>query len=110
MLAIRLSPEIEKRLDALAKRTGRTKTWYAREAILRQLEDLEDIYLAEKISLDIREGRSKTYTLEEVERSLGLDDHLLGGRKKGPRQARRANSPTANNVPSRARRQTRKSA
>ena len=36
MLAIRLDPEIEKRLEALAKKTGRTKTFYAREAILEQ--------------------------------------------------------------------------
>ena len=48
MLAIRLSSEIEKRLELLAKRTGRTKTFYAREAILEHLDDLEDTYLAEK--------------------------------------------------------------
>jgi len=41
MLAIRLDEEIEKRLARLAKRTGRTKTFYAREAILEHLEDLE---------------------------------------------------------------------
>jgi predicted transcriptional regulator len=29
MLAIRLPEKIEKRLDRLAKRTGRTKTYYA---------------------------------------------------------------------------------
>ena len=44
MLAIRLPETIEKRLDRLFKRTGRTKTYYAREAILRHLDDLEDIY------------------------------------------------------------------
>ena len=48
MLAIRLPAEVEDRLDALAKATGRTKTYYAREAILAYLEDLEDTYLAEK--------------------------------------------------------------
>ena len=48
MLAIRLPEKIEKRLARLAKRTGRTKTYYAREAILQHIEDLEDIYLAEK--------------------------------------------------------------
>jgi RHH-type transcriptional regulator, rel operon repressor / antitoxin RelB len=48
MLAIRLPETIEKRLDKLAKRTGRTKTYYAREAILQHLDDLEDIYLAER--------------------------------------------------------------
>ncbi len=48
MLALRLPPEIEKRLDALAKKTGRSKSFYAREAILRHLEDLEDYYLARR--------------------------------------------------------------
>jgi RHH-type rel operon transcriptional repressor/antitoxin RelB len=46
MLALRLPPEIEKRLDTLAKKTGRTKSFYAREAILRYIEDLEDYHLA----------------------------------------------------------------
>jgi RHH-type rel operon transcriptional repressor/antitoxin RelB len=46
MLALRLPPEIEKRLDALAEKTGRTKSYYAREAILRHLEDIEDAYTA----------------------------------------------------------------
>ena len=48
MLAIRLPQEIEQRLTALARKTGRTKTFYAREAILTHLEDLEDVYLAEE--------------------------------------------------------------
>jgi RHH-type rel operon transcriptional repressor/antitoxin RelB len=63
MLAIRLPETIEKRLDRLAKRTGRTKTYYAREAILRHLDDLEDIYLAEKALNAMRSGRSPTIPL-----------------------------------------------
>ena len=74
MLAVRLSPEIEKRLEALAKATGRTKTYYVREAIIEHLDDLEDIYLAQNRMEDIRAGRSRTYTLEEVERDLDLAD------------------------------------
>jgi RHH-type transcriptional regulator, rel operon repressor / antitoxin RelB len=46
MLTLRLPAEIEKRLAALAKKTGRTKSFYAREAIVRHLDDLEDYYLA----------------------------------------------------------------
>ena len=46
MLALRLPLDIEKRLDTLAKKTGRTKSFYAREAILRHIEDLEDYHLA----------------------------------------------------------------
>ena len=48
MLALRLPPDIEKRLAALAKKTGRSKSFYAREAILEHLDDLEDGYLALK--------------------------------------------------------------
>jgi RHH-type rel operon transcriptional repressor/antitoxin RelB len=73
MLAIRLPEKIEKRLDRLAKRTGRTKTYYAREAILKHLEDLEDIYLAEKRMEAIESGRVKTIPLEEIMRQHGLD-------------------------------------
>jgi RHH-type rel operon transcriptional repressor/antitoxin RelB len=42
------------------------------EAIREHLDDLEDVYIAEKRLIEIRAGRSKTYSLEEVERSLGL--------------------------------------
>jgi RHH-type rel operon transcriptional repressor/antitoxin RelB len=74
MLGIRLPADIEKRLDKLAKSTGRTKTYYARVAILGYIDDLEDIYLAEKEIENIRTGRSRTYTIEEVSKELGLDD------------------------------------
>ena len=74
MLAVRLPPEIEARLTALACRTGRPKSYYVREAILEHLDDLEDIYLAETRLEDLRAGRSRTYTLDEVERELGLAD------------------------------------
>jgi len=50
MLALRLPEDIESRLDKLAKATGRTKSFYAREAILEHLADLEDLYLAESYS------------------------------------------------------------
>jgi len=74
MLAIRLPPDIEKRLAALARATGRTKTFYARQAILEQLEDLEDYYLAEKRLLAHRAGKSKSVPLEEVMKQYGLED------------------------------------
>jgi RHH-type rel operon transcriptional repressor/antitoxin RelB len=74
MLAVQLPPDIETRLDALAKRTGRSKTYYVQEAILEHLDDLEDLYLAEQRLDDLRAGRTDTLTLDEVERDLGLAD------------------------------------
>ena len=73
MLAIRLPANIEKRLDRLARRTGRTKTYYAREAIIERLADLEAVYLAERRLEGIRAGRRKTVPIEKVMRRYGLE-------------------------------------
>jgi RHH-type rel operon transcriptional repressor/antitoxin RelB len=73
MLAIRLPQDIETRLESLAKATGRTKTFYAREAILEYMDDLEDLYLAERELEEIRAGRSVPVPLEEVMKRHGLE-------------------------------------
>lgn len=72
MLAIRLPQSIEKRLERLARRTGRTKTYYARQAILEHLEDLEDMYLAERVLDRIRDGEERTISLKKVMKRHGL--------------------------------------
>lgn len=74
MLAIRLPEEIEARLATLAAKSGRTKTWYAREAILRYLDELEDLQLAEAELKKVHAGRSKTTSLAAVLREHGLGD------------------------------------
>jgi len=74
MLALRLPEEIERRLEALAKRTGRSKSFYAREAILEHLDDLEAEYLSDQVLKRVHEGQEQTYTLDELERDLGLAD------------------------------------
>jgi len=68
MLALRLPSEIESRLTALASKTGRTKTYYARKAILSFIEDMEDTYLA----VERLESSTKTWTQEELEADLDL--------------------------------------
>ncbi|MBN9071960.1 MAG: TraY domain-containing protein [Rhizobiales bacterium] len=69
MLALRLPPDVEKRLDNLARKTGRTKSFYAREAILEHIDDLEDLYFAEQRMRDDPEFVS----LEEVTAKYGID-------------------------------------
>jgi RHH-type rel operon transcriptional repressor/antitoxin RelB len=69
MLALRLPPNLEKRLDALAKKTGRTKSFYAREAILRHIEDIEDYHLAQRRLA----RRGPRITLEMLEQEQGRD-------------------------------------
>lgn len=74
MLAIRLPADIEARLEALAQATGRTKTFYAREAILEYLDDMEDLYLAEQRLRDIQSGKTDSVPLQEVMKRYGLED------------------------------------
>jgi RHH-type rel operon transcriptional repressor/antitoxin RelB len=68
VLAIRLDAELEERLTLLARKTGRTKTFYAREAIEQHLEDLEDYYLA----LEALQKPGRLFTADEAKRELGL--------------------------------------
>ncbi|OOF37839.1 type II toxin-antitoxin system RelB family antitoxin [Rodentibacter heidelbergensis] len=74
MLAIRLPEDIEMRLQHLADETGRSKTFYAKEAILKYLEDMEDIFLADKALKEFRESGEQLISLDELEAELGLED------------------------------------
>lgn len=71
---IRLSAEIEERLERLAKKTGRTKSFYIRELVENHLQDLEDYYLAVDTLEKVRSGREKTHTSASVRKDLGLED------------------------------------
>lgn len=72
MLAVRLDPDLESRLTAVAKRTGRSKSYYAREALREKIEELEDIALLEEALRDPDLG--KRVSLDELVRELGLED------------------------------------
>lgn len=71
MLAVRLDDATEKRLEALAARTGRTKTFYAREAIVTHLDDLEDFYLAEERMKTFRDDDAIPLAALKAELGLG---------------------------------------
>jgi len=72
--SLHLPDDLGHRLTELAEKTGRSKTFYILEAIREHLDDLEDIYIAEQRLADIHAGRSRTYTSEEVETMLNVDD------------------------------------
>jgi RHH-type rel operon transcriptional repressor/antitoxin RelB len=74
MLTIRLPQSIEKRLEKLARRTGRAKSYYAREAILLHLGDLEDVYLAKRALERLRNGKDRTIPLEKVMKRHGVEN------------------------------------
>ena len=71
-LAVRLPQELAAELDQLARETGRSKSYYARQAIIEFLEDRAD-YLHAVAVLE-REKGQPNLTLEQVKRELGLDD------------------------------------
>ena len=76
MLAIRLPAEVEKRLEKLAKKTGRTKSFYVRQAIMEYLEDLEDFYLAEERIKSF--GEAKSIPIEEIMKRYGVENRPSG--------------------------------
>ena len=69
MLSIRLDPDTERRLEELAARTGRTKSYYAREALLEHLDEMEDRYLA----IERLENPAKRWSLEDLEADADLE-------------------------------------
>ena len=72
MLALRLEAELERRIAALARRQGRNKSALVREALIRYMEDQEDLMLAEAALHNLGDG--KTLSHEEARRALGLED------------------------------------
>lgn len=73
-ISLRLPADVEERLTRLAALTGRSKTFYAVEAICEYLDDLEDVFLAERELEEIRAGRSETVPLVEVMKEYGMGD------------------------------------
>lgn len=68
-LSIRLPENVDKRLDYLSQKTGRTKTYYVREAVAEHIEEMEDIYLA----LDRLEKPGKRWSLEALENKCDVE-------------------------------------
>jgi len=69
MLAIRLEKELEKRIAELAEARGGNKSTVVREAVIRYLEDLEDIALVRRA----KKAGGRARSIAEVRKSLGLD-------------------------------------
>ncbi|GHD13809.1 type II toxin-antitoxin system RelB family antitoxin [Zhihengliuella salsuginis] len=71
---VRLPHELEARLEHVAAGAGRPKSYYLRSLLEENIERLEWEQALAKKADDIRAGRRPTYSLEEVERELGLED------------------------------------
>ena len=73
MLALRLPVEMEKRLNSLSIKTGRTKSYYAKLAIMEFLENQEDYFIA----MERLHNQLPSIPFEEVIKKLGLKKHDL---------------------------------
>lgn len=74
MFSIRLSKDLENRLDALAARTNRAKAFYVKKALTKFLEEQEEIEWATAAYKEYLESGKKTVPYEEVMRENGLLD------------------------------------
>lgn len=72
-ISIQLPSNIEARLQNLAARTGRSKTDYITEAVLEHLDDLEDLYLAERELEAVRAGTSSTTPLADIMKRYDME-------------------------------------
>ena len=73
MLAISLPEKIEERLERLARRTGRTKAYYIRQAVIEHLQDIEDVEVADKRLENLRRGKTRTVPLSQLLKKHGVD-------------------------------------
>ncbi|HEY5819474.1 MAG TPA: CopG family transcriptional regulator [Mesorhizobium sp.] len=69
MLTVKLPPDMEHRLEAVAARLGRSTEDVALEAILEEIQDLEDGLIALE---RMEDGKAEFFTMEEVRERLGL--------------------------------------
>ncbi len=73
-MSVRLPADVENRLTALSALTGRSKTFYATEAIVEHIDDLEDAYLSAEILARVRAGTEGCVPLSDVLAEYGLAD------------------------------------
>jgi RHH-type transcriptional regulator, rel operon repressor / antitoxin RelB len=74
IVGVRVPDEVDERLTNLARTTGRSKSYYVREALVEHLADLEDAYMADHVTERIRKGEEQVFGIDEVEKRLGLAD------------------------------------
>ena len=73
VLSVRLPEDLKRRLDDLGSQTGRSATFYVREAVESYIDDLEYAYALKAEAEAARRGEIKTRRLDESTAALGLD-------------------------------------
>ena len=75
MLDIRLEPELQQRLEAVAAKTGHTASEFVSEAIRERIEDFEDTAAA----LAVLKNPGRIWTMEEIMSHVDLKADGLEG-------------------------------
>jgi RHH-type rel operon transcriptional repressor/antitoxin RelB len=73
-LSIRLDDDRDARLERLARITGRSKSFYVKQALAEQIEDPEYRFLARTVAKRVADDRERVFPLEALERELGVAD------------------------------------
>jgi RHH-type transcriptional regulator, rel operon repressor / antitoxin RelB len=73
-MSLRLPADVEDRLAALSSLTGRSKTFYATQAIVEHIDDLEDAHLSSEVLARVRAGHETRIPLSVLLTEYGLAD------------------------------------
>ncbi len=93
MVTVRLSDELRARIDILAERTGRPKSYFVRELIIRGIEEFEeDLRDLEAIREYLAAGgrNQKRISMKELSVELGLDELESGDHSSGRKATKKA--------------------
>ncbi|MGO3907512.1 type II toxin-antitoxin system RelB family antitoxin [Corynebacterium variabile] len=71
-MSIRFSPEEEARLEALSTRTGRSKSFYVRQAVQTYLDEIEQAYWQDETVRKWEQAGKPSRPAEELWEELGL--------------------------------------
>jgi RHH-type rel operon transcriptional repressor/antitoxin RelB len=66
ILSVRIEEVLGERLERLAQDTHRSKSFYVKEALMNYMDNLEDIYIAEKRLEDLRAGRETVLSSQDM--------------------------------------------
>lgn len=66
LLSVRIEDVLGERLERLAQDTHRSKSFYVKEALMKYIDNLEDIYIAEKRLEDLRAGHETVLSSQDM--------------------------------------------
>lgn len=72
VISLRVDDSIYNQLDNLSKKSGIDKAKFLKQALLEFMEDREDYFLAVEALEDLKAGRDKIVSWDEVKKELDI--------------------------------------